>query len=198
MLGVFRLSALDHEMLRRVRDRDPQAMEVFFEHFFDRAYGFAVHLVGDTSLADDLVQEAFLKMHGALDRLDPDRDPAAWVFTIVRNCARDHWRSRSFKTSQKSTDLEDAWDVASTDASANPHRVLERTEDARAIHEALQVLSPADREVLLLKEFQGLSTSEIAAVLDRTPEAVRQRHSRAVRRLAEAYRSRMPEEPRST
>jgi len=192
------LSALDHEMLRRVRDRDPQAMEVFFEHFFDRAYGFAVHLVGDTSLADDLVQEAFLKMHGALDRLDPDRDPAAWVFTIVRNCARDHWRSRSFKTSQKNTDLEHAWDVASTDASANPHRVLEKSEDARAIQEALQVLSPADREVLLLKEFQGLSTSEIAVALDRTPEAVRQRHSRAVRRLAEAYRSRMPEEPRST
>lgn len=192
------MSALDHEMLRRVRDRDPQAMEVFFEHFFARAYGFAVHLVSDTSLADDLVQEAFLKMHGALERLDPDRDPAAWVFTIVRNCARDHWRSRSFKTSQQNTDLDEAWDIASTDVSANPHRVLERTEDARAIQEALQTLSPADREVLLLKEFQGLSTTEIAVVLQATPEAVRQRHSRAVRRLAGAYRARMPEEPRST
>jgi len=192
------LSALDHEMLRRVRDRDPQAMEVFFEHFFDRAYGFALHLVGDASLADDLVQEAFLKMHGALDRLDPQRDPAAWVFTIVRNCARDHWRSRSFKTSQKTTDLDEAWDIASPEASANPHHVLERGEEARAIQKALATLSPADREILLLKEYQGMSTSDIAAVLNRTPEAVRQRHSRAVRRLGEAYRSRMPEEPRST
>jgi len=185
-------------MLRRVRDRDPQAMEVFFEHFFDRAYGFALHLVGDASLADDLVQEAFLKMHGALDRLDPQRDPAAWVFTIVRNCARDHWRSRSFKTSQKTTDLDEAWDIASPEASANPHHVLERGEEARAIQKALATLSPADREILLLKEYQGMSTSDIAAVLNRTPEAVRQRHSRAVRRLGEAYRSRMPEEPRST
>jgi len=198
VLGVLCLSAPDHEMLRRVRDRDPQAMEAFFEHFFDRAYGFAVHLVGDASLADDLVQEAFLKMHGAMDRLDPDRDPAAWVFTIVRNCARDHWRSRTFKTSQQNTDLEQAWDVASTDVSANPHRVLQRTEDTRAVQEALQTLSPADREVLLLKDFQGMSTTEIASVLNRTPEAVRQRHSRAVKRLGEAYRSRMPEEPRST
>jgi RNA polymerase sigma-70 factor (ECF subfamily) len=185
-------------MLRRVRDRDPQAMEVFFEHFFDRAYGFAVHLVGNASLADDLVQEAFLKMHGAIDRLDPERDPAAWVVTIVRNCARDHWRSRAFKTSQQNTDLDAAWDVASPEASANPHRVLERSEDARAIQDALQTLSPADREVLILKEYQGMSTTEMATVLDRTPEAVRQRHSRAVRRLAEAYRARMPEEPRST
>ena len=192
------MSALDLEMLRRVRDRDPQAMEAFFEHFFDRAYGFAVHLVGDASVADDLVQEAFLKMHGAIDRLDPNRDPAAWVFTIVRNVARDHWRSRAFKTSQQNTDLDEAWDVASTDATANPHRVLERTEDSQAIQDALQTLSPADREVLVLKEFQGLSTAEIATVLDRTPEAVRQRHSRAVKRLGEAYRARMPEEPRST
>ena len=188
------LSALDPEMLRRVRDRDPQAMEVFFDHFFDRAYGFAVHLVGDASLADDLVQEAFLKMHGALDRLDPDRDPSAWVFTILRNVARDHWRSRAYKTSQQNTDLDEAWDVASPDAQTNPHRTLERTEDARAVQEALQTLSPADREVLLMKEYQGMSTADIAAVLGKTPEAIRQRHSRAVRRLGEAYRSRLPEE----
>jgi len=173
-------------------------MEAFFEHFFDRAYGFAVHLVGDATLADDLVQEAFLKMHGAIDRIDPQRDPAAWVFTIVRNCARDHWRSRAFKTSQQSTDLDAAWDVASDDPVSDPHQVLERREDVDAVRQALQTLAPADREILLLKEYEGLSTNEIARVLERTPEAVRQRHSRAVRRLAEAYRHRIPGERKTT
>jgi RNA polymerase sigma-70 factor (ECF subfamily) len=185
-------------MLRRVQSRDPQALEVFFEHYFDRAYGFAVHLTGNPSLAEDLIQEAFLKMHGALDRLDPERDPTPWVLTIVRNCARDHWRSRAFKTSQQHTDLDEAWDVATPDAVANPQVQLEKKEATVAIQEALQTLAPADREVLVLKEYQGMSTAEIAAILDRTPEAVRQRHSRAVKKLAEAYKSRTPKEPRST
>jgi RNA polymerase sigma-70 factor (ECF subfamily) len=192
------VSALDPDTLHRVRARDPEALEAFFEHYFDRAYGFAVHLVGDVALADDLVQEAFVKMHGAIDRIDPQRDPSAWVFTIVRNCARDHWRSRAFRTSQQNTDIDEAWDLASPDSVSNPHDLLERKEDVEAVRDALQQLSPADREVLLLKEFQGLSTAEIARVLDRNPEAVRQRHSRAVRRLGQAYRSRMSRERRST
>lgn len=192
------MSSLDHETIRRAKARDPQALEVFFEHFFDRAYGFAVHLAGNPSLAEDLIQEAFLKMHGAIDRLDPERDPAPWVLTIVRNCARDHWRSRAFKTSQQHTNLEDAWDVATPDAVASPQIQLEKKEAEVAIQQALQTLAPADREVLVLKEYQGMSTAEIAEILDRTPEAVRQRHSRAVKKLAAAYKSRMPNEPRST
>lgn len=192
------MSAIDPDTLHRVRARDPEALEAFFEHFFDRAYGFAVHLVGDVALADDLVQEAFLKMHGAIDRIDPQRDPSAWVFTIIRNCARDHWRSRAFKASQQSTDIDEAWDLASSDSSSDPHDVLERKENVDAVRDAMQQLSPADREVLLLKEFQGLSTAEIASVLDLNPEAVRQRLSRAVRRLGQTYRHRMPRERRST
>lgn len=192
------MSALDPDTLHRVRARDPEALEAFFGHFFDRAYGFAVHLVGDVALADDLVQEAFLKMHGAIDRIDPQRDPAPWVFTIVRNCARDHWRSRAFKTSQQNTDIDEAWDLASPESESNPHHVLERKEDVESVRQALQQLAPADREVLLLKEFQGLSTSEIAEVLNLRPEAVRQRHSRAVRRLGQSVRNRFPRERRST
>ena len=79
-------------------------------------YGKTVTLAGTFSrkslskeqaahLAEDLTHEVFLRLNRALDRLDPDRDPTGWVFTVATNCVRDHWRSRSHKSKQRDTEL---------------------------------------------------------------------------------------------
>ena len=73
-------------------------------------------------------------------------------------------------------------------------QALERSERAAGVRSAMARLSPADREILLLKEYESLSTAEIAKMLDRKPEAIRQRYSRAVRRLGDAYRQETSED----
>ena len=75
---------------------------------------------------------------------------------------------------------------------------LEREENAEAINEAMATLSPADREIILLRSLEDLSVSEVSSMLEISADAVRQRHSRAVRRLGDAYRELAPEEGSSS
>jgi RNA polymerase sigma-70 factor (ECF subfamily) len=179
---------LGTEVLRRVVARDPEALNTFFDHYFDRVYTHVTNLTGDPVLAEDLTQEAFIRLHRAIDRLDPARDPAGWVFTVVSNTVCDHWRSKQHRRSKREVDITKLEDFALTNGRPTPDREMERQQVAAAIREAVLSLAPNDREVLLLRSYEGLETSEIAQVLNIKPEAVRQRHSRALSRLGKAFR----------
>lgn len=181
-------SALSPDTLERVRRRDRAAMEIFFEHFFPRAYGYATFLLGDETLAQDLVQDAFLRMHRAIERLDPSRDPAPWVLAVVTNTARDFWRSPSQRARAGSFELEAAGGVADPSEWADPERRLMAVERRSSVERALAALPPPDREVILLRDYEDLTTPQIAAALGMREDAVRQRYSRAVKRLAETFR----------
>ncbi len=191
-------SGFDPVMLTAVRDRDEAAMNRFFDAFFDRVHAYVTRLLRDATLAEDLTQEAFLRMHGALDRLDPERDPTPWVFTVVTNTVRDYWRSKAHKMAGRSRPIDDAWDLPSPDEDAAPDRVLEKKEAGAAVRDAMQRLSPADREIILLRTFRSLETDEIVDVLGISAEAVRQRYSRAVRRLGTAVRDMMAAQDRAS
>jgi RNA polymerase sigma-70 factor (ECF subfamily) len=137
-------------------------------------------------------------MHRAIDRLDPNRNPAPWVFTIVTNTVRDYWRSRLHKSRAREIDLEQASKLFSEDRSADPDRQLEAKEEAAAIHAALGALSENDRMVILLREYEQLNSIEIAEMLGVSPEAIRQRYSRALARLADLYKQSTGKEQRET
>jgi RNA polymerase sigma-70 factor (ECF subfamily) len=178
--------SFDEETLQRVRSRDAAAMNRFFDAFFVRVHAYVSRLLRDETLAEDLTQESFLRMHAALDRLDPGRDPTPWVFTVVTNTVRDYWRSKAHKAAGRQVPLDEAWEIASDNRYDRADENLERKEAIAAVHEAMGRLSPADREILLMKSFQSLTTEEIVDVLGISADAVRQRHSRAVKRLGKA------------
>lgn len=184
-----RPEGLDQKTLVKVRARDPVAMNRFFDAFFDRVHAYATRLLRDSVLAEDLTQDAFVRMHQAIDRLDPTRDPSPWVFTVVTNTVRDYWRSKHHRASNRKVSLDEAWNLPDGRKGTAPDRNLERKEDAAIVRQAMGQLSPADREILLLRCYQNLSTTELEEVLELRPDAVRQRYSRAVRRLGNAYRA---------
>lgn len=178
---------LDAATLRAVSRREPEAMNRFFDIYYDRVYAHVVHLMRDAHQAEDLTQEAFLRLNSVVDRLDPERDPTPWVFTVVTNCVRDHWRSRQHKQKQRQVTMDDG-DVSHLANGRNGvDKHLERQDDQIAIQQAMQELSEADRQVILLRNYEELDTATIAAMLEATPEAIRQRHSRAVGRLGKVY-----------
>jgi len=179
---------LDRELLQRVRRRDPEALERFFDHFYDRIHGHVARLLQDTHLAEDLTHEVFLRLNRALDRLDPDRDPTGWVFTVATNCVRDHWRSRSHKEAARSTALTGDHLEVLPDHAADPEEQLARRQEQQAVRLALVELSDSDREVILLRDYENLDTATLADVIGAKPDAVRQRHSRAVARLGQEFR----------
>lgn len=178
--------SLSREALEGVRSRSESALDLFFEHFFDRVFAHVARLVGNTLLAEDLTQEAFLRIHRGIDQLDPERDPAPWVFTVVTNTVRDYWRSKQHHTRSREVEMEDE-EQTLRNGRPQPDKQLEQKETNKAIREALDSLSESDREILLLRNQEMMNATEIAEALDMKPEAVRQRHSRAVARLAKAF-----------
>ncbi len=175
-------------VLERVVLREPEAMDVFFNFFYDRVYSHVVNMTRDSVLGQDITQEVFLRLHRTVAQLDPQRDPAGWVFTVATNVIRDHWRSREHKRGERELMVEDQEQLKAVHPDPDVQSVMERDEELQAVWNALHSLREADREVILLRDYEELPTAQIAEMLDIAPEAVRQRHSRAVARLGEVFR----------
>lgn len=178
---------LPSALLTRVIKREPEALEVFFDHFYDRIYAHVVNLLSDRTMAEDLTQEVFIRLHRVIDRLDPAREPAGWVFTVATNVVRDYWRSAEHK--KRKSEQGDPHELALAHPDVDVHTAMEKDEDLTAVWMALHRLSVDDREIILLRDYEELSTADIARMLGIKADAVRQRHSRAVTRLGKAFQS---------
>lgn len=181
-------------ILVRVTRRDQGALELFFDHFYDRVYAHVVNLLRDPVLGQDLTQDVFMRLHKVIEKLDPDRDPTGWVFTVATNVVRDHWRSADHKRKEAETGTGDPEELNLAHPDSDVQAAMEKDEELRAVWSALHALSLDDREVILLKDYEELSTAEIGEMLNLKTDAVRQRHSRAVARLGKVYAAHRAEE----
>ena len=176
--------ALGHEVLERVRRRDPDALAAFFEAYFGTVYGLVRRLVGNTALAEDVTQEVFLKVHRALDRLDPGRDPVPWLMAIAHNACRDLWRSGAYRMSRRSATIEeDPGLERRIPADDDPERDVLAKERERLVQAAIMKLPESLRAPVLMHDYQGLGHEEVAAALGIEYAAARKRYSRALRAL---------------
>jgi RNA polymerase sigma-70 factor (ECF subfamily) len=140
------------------------------------AYNLARWLVRNGDDAEDIVQEAFLKAFKALDGFRGG-DARVWMLSIVRNTAMNFLRSRKRDAAIDQDQLEPA------DRSPNPEQGLLDESRRDQVRRAIARLEPEFRETLVLREIEGLSYKEIAAILDVPAGTVMSRLSRARQRL---------------
>ena len=173
------------EELERVRSRDEAALRAFFDRYFDWIYSIAFRMLGERALAEDISQDVFLKVHRALDRLDPDRDPAPWLATIVGNACREYWRGRHHKASTRSVPIEEIadWKSGHPRAEGDPEQQFLEQERHGKLRQAVSELPDSLQEVVILHDFREMSHKEIAAALGASHAAVRKRYSRALAAL---------------
>lgn len=167
------------EVLEGVRRREPTALAAFYDHYFGRVWSVVLRFLVDRALAEECVQEVFLRVWRAADRLDVARDPGPWLFTIAYNACRDVWRSSAHRVRRASRPILHA-DEASFVAPGDPEADLLRRERERRVGEALLRLPEPVRLIVLLHDFEGLDHSEIAGIVGLQPAAVRKRYSRAL------------------
>jgi RNA polymerase sigma-70 factor (ECF subfamily) len=169
--------------------RDPAALAAFFEAYFPRIYGYVRGLVRDEHLAEDLTQDIFLLLHRGLPSYDPARELRPWVFAVVVNRVRDHWRSRRGRRDleRSSLDEEESPEVPSADP--GPLEPLLAAESGERVRAAVERLPDGLREVLYLRAFEGLEFSAIAALIGRNEVAVRKRYSRGLAELRQILES---------
>ncbi len=168
-------------LIARLREGDGAAFDAVFEAFHGRLFNFLARLSRRRDLAEDLLEETWLRLVAHAGRLEPDTRLAAWLFTVARNLYVSYCRSRSLDESS-ATDLIGIWPLAAP--SPSPFELAAVSELERRLERALARLPARHREVLLLVAVEGFTPAEAAVVCGVSGEALRQRLSRARGALA--------------
>ena len=170
----------------RAQKRDHQAFRELVELATPRLYRLALRVVGDRDEADDVVQETTIR---AWDRIEELREPAAvmgWLSRIARNAARDRvrwWRRRPRESFDEAGPALAAVLAAAATAPL-PDEALASAQVGEAVTRAVAALPAKHREILLLRESDGMSYEEIAEALDIPVGTVESRLHRARAALA--------------
>jgi RNA polymerase sigma-70 factor (ECF subfamily) len=167
-------------------DRRARVETVLLPHL-DAAYNLARWLVRNDADAHDVVQEAYLRAFRYVDALR-GTDGRAWLLTIVRNTAYTWLRRRRSEEPAVTSLAEDSPDTSAP----NPETVLLQQADREIVRAAIEALPVEFREALVLREFEGLTYKEIAAVIDVPIGTVMSRLARARERLHREVARRVP------
>ena len=155
----------DEYLLEMAIQGDGGSFGALVQRWEGKIYGFIRRYVGDREDARDLTQNTFVKAYQHLDRLSNPAYFSAWLYKIALNECRMCFRRRKgsravpLEETQREVDEQERVDVL-------PDRTFEGRERVQQLTEAFQLLPPEQREVILMKEFQGLRFQDIAAVLD--------------------------------
>jgi RNA polymerase sigma-70 factor (ECF subfamily) len=178
-------------LLRRVQAGDSDAFSVLVEGHWKRAFWTAYDVLHDHGRAQDVAQEAFVKVHRAIQSYDLGRDFASWLYRIVLNLAIDHKRRRDRDRSVPSDRVEELMDARKA--------MVEDEEKAATIERVGTVLGALPdkyRIPLSMKDIDGLSVEEVARILDLSYSTVRWRLHKARRVFRERWQRLLRREER--
>lgn len=168
----------------------PTAEEIIDEHG-GKIYALALRLTGNPSDAEDVTQDALIKVIKAWDRFRGESNPATWMYRITVNTWKNRVRYEKRRSFWKTISLDmgddedegKPFEPAADDPS--PDAELEKDENKRLLNEALGHLDPGERAILTMREIQELSYQEIAETLEVPIGTVKSRIARAREALAE-------------
>lgn len=169
------------DVVRRLRAGDPAAFDVVYAAFHARLFNFMARLSHRRDVAEDLVEETWLRLVAHSERLRDDTRLGPWLFTVARNLYASYCRSRQIEESS-AEELIGLWPDCPPAPSPFEEAVASETE--RRVAAALASLPRTYREVLLLVGVEGMTPSEAAQVCGISAEALRQRLSRGRALLA--------------
>ena len=170
-------------LLDRCRQGDDLAWEALVRQFERRVYSIASGYAASPDEARDFAQDVFVRLYETRGRWPSADVFVPWLVRVARNVCLDHLRRKKARPPAEDIQADQMWDLASP--GADPEAELAAAGRQRLIWRALQALGQLSREVIQLKEIQGLSLQEVAAVLRVPVGTVKSRSNRARLELAE-------------
>jgi RNA polymerase sigma-70 factor (ECF subfamily) len=174
-------SATDAELLAAARQGDAAALEALLVRYQPHLYRFGLRMCGNEEDAGDVAQESLISMARSLRDFRGDSSVSSWLYTIARRfCIKKRRRSKFAPAREESLDGPGI-DVAQrlADPSPSPEQAATNRELERVLVRAIDGLEPAQREVLVLRDVEGLSAADVAKVLAISVDAVKSRLHRA-------------------
>ena len=166
-------------LVRLTLGGDRTAFEQIIVRYEIRVMTLAVRLLGSRDDAPDAAQEVFLRAFKYLHRVDPGKPLEPWLFRIAVNVCRDLMRRRI----QRQNTFVEGESAEPVDQSGDPCAGLERKQRRVILQRALAQLPEKERLAIVLRDIEGLSTADVAAILQSSETTVRSQISRGRLRL---------------
>ncbi|MBK8205495.1 MAG: sigma-70 family RNA polymerase sigma factor [Planctomycetes bacterium] len=171
----------DSELMKRVAKGDGEAFRLLFERHHRLAYSVIYRHIGVQSAAEDLVQEAFLRVYRNAAKWEPSAKFSTWLYTVVSNLCLNYKRDRARDklrlvsgNEEGGNPLEQLAATAETDIDA-----MDAAERTRIIQAAIAELPENQRMALILSRYEDKSYEEVAKIMETTVAAVKSLTSRA-------------------
>lgn len=181
----------------QVRDDNAAAFEQLVERYRNRLLNVLEHLVPRRGLAEDMVQEVFMRVYRARKSYTPDAKFSTWLFTIADNVANNALRGAAKRkevnlqpTQNNSAELPALENLAKDPSRFMPARRIDQSELSDMVRKAVQSLNERQRMALLLCKFEHMSYQDVAAAMNLSTKAVKSLLSRArnnLRDMLEPY-----------
>ncbi len=171
----------DHALVAGLRRGEADAFEGAYRRYRARLHAFLLRLARDPAVAEELLQETWLRLARSAMRLAEDTDLAAWLFTVARNLCASHRRWRLLDRERLR-----ALQLWPRGGAATPFEEAAANDAERRLEAALGRLPPIYREALLLVAMGRFEPHQAAAILGLTSDATRQRIARARAMLRKA------------
>jgi RNA polymerase sigma-70 factor (ECF subfamily) len=159
-------SLSDEQLLEQLRLGSPSAFAQLYQRYKHRLYAYCYRLLRDEQAAEDAVQETFLKIHHNLHLLQNPAMFRPWLFSIARNEAYTHLRRTKHVENLKEGE-ETVWEENS------PLEAVIERDTKEIVQHYLGLLKPYYRDLLILREYEQLSYTEIARITGLTESAVK-------------------------
>jgi len=189
-------SDTDQQLVQRAQRGDLRAFDLLVLKYQGRIGALVSRYVSDASEVEDITQEAFIKAYRALDKFRGDSAFYTWLYRIASNAAKNHLVAKGRRPGADTTieDAEAFEQAGLISESTTPEAVVMSEELAQVVTEAMDALPEELRAALTLRELEGLSYDDIAAVLECPVGTVRSRIFRARESIDERVREQMSEE----
>lgn len=178
----------DFAVIQRVRAGDASAFDVIVQRHGDRLHAMLYQLANhDADLAAELTQEAFVHAFAKLDRFAGASSFYTWLYRLARNRALDLLQRKKPRNIEQDH-------LSRADGAPSPHDRVAANDLRDQVRRGLAKLPPDQRELLLLREFEGLDYQRIAELMDVPEGTIKSRLSRARAALREALEGRVSAE----
>ena len=173
----------DEVLIGRIAKGDRLAMQVLFARHHVRVYRFVLRLVGNPSVAEDLISEVFLDVWRQADRFEGRSAVSTWMLAIARFKALSALRKRPDE------ELDDEAAEAIEDVSDNPEVALQKKDKSAVLRQCLEKLSPEHKEIIDLVYYHEKSVEEVAEIVGIPENTVKTRMFYARKRLSELLKA---------
>ncbi len=184
------VDATDAALMARIQDDDEDAFATFVSRYQRRFYRVAIGYLRDHDEALDAVQESFIKIHRARATWEPRANPYTWAYRIVANHCIDMLRKRHGQHYSLDDEEDGRSHEIHDEKAVDPLDEQVRREEAVEVREAIMRLPARQREIVILRHYEGMSLQEIAEAQQCALGTVKSSLHRALAHLKEILESR--------